>query len=217
MAFSSRGITDLTITRLGDVNVFAKPQFEQLAYSGYKNSIEAFMYATEIGKKVSTQSRSFPTGLIYPPTVPIKNASISFKLAARKPSQKFTESFDKSIEKLNGKKTQSGQTTIYTIPNCPAIPLSQFEKVAADVPVYVENHASPAGATQLVIIKYFIDLFLRTHIYEATREEGFPSGDGRLQVWASNNEAIIGSRKIEVDNTVYPNTKRMKVKLYQTK
>lgn len=207
MAFSARGITDKTQVQVSNLNIIVKPQFEQLAYAGYSKSIEAFLYATAIGTKVSTTARNFPLQINPDPELPIPNPAIAFKLASTKPSPAFTTSFDKSVNTLGGKKTLSGKTTIYTIPNCPPKALNAFAKVASENFVFIENHATIEAAQAYITLKGYVDLFLRTHLYECQREEGFPSAEGRLEVWNTNKRA---GTKVSLDGTAYTN-KRMKV------
>jgi hypothetical protein len=79
--FLSREIHDLTPGKMSDINVSARPREVQPYFSGYAKSIEAFLFATAVGKKVTLDSSSsFPIPENYIPSTPIPVAPVIFKM-----------------------------------------------------------------------------------------------------------------------------------------
>jgi hypothetical protein len=116
-AFSSRGITNLTQAKPSEITIFAKPQNEQLAYSGCKDSIEAFLYATAVKTSVLTSAREYPIPSEYTPIVPL-SFPIVLQLAERNPSREFRESFEKAICPFEGVRREMRKDTfVYILSN----------------------------------------------------------------------------------------------------
>jgi len=203
----------MTQTTPSSINIFAKPLINQIAYAGYKANIEAFLFATAVQQKVSTITRSYPLNPVSVNiSIPFPAPSIAFKLANSRPSASFQKTFDSAVAKVEGRKSQSGKTTIYTIPSCKPNPLLSFHKVADENPIYVENHMTTEAAMHYKQINAFIELFLRVHIYEAIKEEGFPSATGRIEVWNGAKKEKITRDATEADlKDTYRSVKKMKV------
>jgi hypothetical protein len=77
-AFASKSIPNYTMAMLSEVPQLAKAVSTELAFSGYKDAIEAFIYATAIKAKVSTQAGFYPLP-DFNPTFPLAIPPIVFR------------------------------------------------------------------------------------------------------------------------------------------
>jgi hypothetical protein len=68
--FMARGL-NLAPAKLGDIELFAKPNHAQLAYSAYKDNIETFLFATATNTKVLVGTKNYPFPDQYIPTFPL--------------------------------------------------------------------------------------------------------------------------------------------------
>jgi hypothetical protein len=77
-AFASKSIPNYTMATLSEVPQLAKAVSTELAFSGYKDAIEAFIYATAIKSKVSTQAGFYPLP-DFNPSIPLPIPPIVFR------------------------------------------------------------------------------------------------------------------------------------------
>lgn len=163
----------MTQARLGEINTFAKPFSSQLAYNGYAKAIEAFIFATCVGRKVTTTQKHYPLPEDYVPTVPLSLPRTVIRLRDSKPSQIFLSSFDAAMKKLDGSKKELGKGNLVYIINKPTFTSirGNLHRVA-DITIPYIDHCSSIYATHCATtILQFIDLFLRTQTYEYKGED----------------------------------------------
>lgn len=94
--FTNRGLLQLTVGRLSQLQIVGKPIEQQFAYGGYKSCIEHFVAATAYKRKILTSSESLPLPEDYTPKCPLKLPSLIVRTgkAIKKPM------VDKLFEKL---------------------------------------------------------------------------------------------------------------------
>lgn len=68
--FLARGL-NLAPAKLGELELFSKPTSHQIAYSIYKDNIEAFLFATATSMKVFLHTKSYTFPDNYIPTFPL--------------------------------------------------------------------------------------------------------------------------------------------------
>jgi hypothetical protein len=77
-AFAAKSIPNFTMAILSEVPQMAKATSTELAFSGYKDAIEAFIYATAMQSKVSTQSGFYPLP-DFNPSIPLQIPPVTFR------------------------------------------------------------------------------------------------------------------------------------------
>jgi hypothetical protein len=107
-AFASRGLTSYTQSQVSKVPLLGKPTQNQLAFSGYKDNIEAFLYATSIKKKVLVSAGHFPIPEDYRPSIPLPLPATVFKLA-RKPNAEQLKRLKDGLDKFGLGEVQLGK------------------------------------------------------------------------------------------------------------
>jgi len=165
-AFTSRGISNHTQCNLSSIHLFAKPDQQQLAYSGYAKSIEAFIAATRNQTKYTTSAESYPLekgGW----AVPLPMPRLLFQLAKK--------SSDATVAAILTKFEKLGVTRVEVGKQFPAFLLDRYnfdivERVLP--PLCHERGPILEGITQLIAMKRMmpvyraVDAFLATHTYE---------------------------------------------------
>jgi hypothetical protein len=167
IAFSQRGIAGLTQGRISDINLFAKPCEQQLAYDGYRNSIEAFIFATAVGKKVSCSAGQFPIPAAYNPTVPLPLPQTVFQLA-KKPSDQFVEQFTSALEEFGLEKVNAGKGNPTFSLKRPTLPLlrDKLHIYASASSPQIDSFAQLPASRSFLQIYQYVDLFLAVNTYE---------------------------------------------------
>lgn len=167
-AFTTRGITDFTQAKLSDLNVTAVPFTEQVAYAGYSQNLEAFLYAKALNARVFCTLQEYPIPDTWVPTVPIPLPSVILRLNQARPSQVMQAKINAILEKLKGEKVELGKgnpTFIIKAPSFKALRLGLPPLSASNVPFSSGNASSPAGFYAAKLIQ-LIDLFLCVQTYE---------------------------------------------------
>jgi len=165
LAFKDRGLT-LTQARISDVVITGKARQVQIAHSGYKESIEAFLFATATVKKCLTDGSVYTIPDSYVPTVPLAMPQVIFR-----PAKKLTEAHLKVLsEKLESQGLQrvdvgKGEPS-YTL----AAPL--YKTIAFALPpmcaasaAFIDSHAQMEAAVLACRLYQCVDLFLATNTY----------------------------------------------------
>jgi hypothetical protein len=193
--FEQKGLSGMTQGRLSDIVLLAKPHCNQVAFSGYKDNIEAFLCATARKMKVSISAGHFPIPLDYNPTVPLPLPRIVFKLA-KKGTPAGVEKMEKALEKYGLAKRFVGKgDPCYTIDR-PDVNFIRNTLPAISLPrgPTIEGYAQADAAVSSLRVYQCIDLFLRTNTYYyregIEREETIQADTGGLQDIA---EVRIGS------------------------
>lgn len=106
--FKEKKLNGMTITTLANINIIGKPFFVQEAFPGYKDNIEAFLYATAVQAKTLTGQTSYPLPEEYRPTFPLKLPQIIFRLA-QDTDAKSLEGLMKGLEKRGGHRVEIGK------------------------------------------------------------------------------------------------------------
>jgi len=91
MAYSQRGLQNLTQDRMSNIVLHGKPDKHQLAYDGYRANIEAFLFATATKAKVTTSAISYPLPLEPSfPLIPLPLPKVVFRLAKKPTPEQLT-------------------------------------------------------------------------------------------------------------------------------
>lgn len=189
LAFKERGIP-LTQARISDVVIHGKARSIQLAHSGYKDNIEAFLLATATGKKVTTEGSVYTLPDDLAPTVPLPFPQIIFKLA-KTPTANQIRIMSEGLDAQGFQKVDIGKgDPSYTL-KAPT-----FKTITKTLPgichaqtAFIDNHAQLEAAVLSCRLYQCVDLFLATNTYYYKTEDyastvGAPSaskGVGRLQ------------------------------------
>jgi len=158
--------------RISDIICFGKADSNQIAYSGYKDNIEAFLFATAMKQKISIATGHFPIPKDYVPTVPLPLPRTLFQLS-KKPTKEF-------VEKMKGALEGAGITEVFVGKGNPSFVLTtpEFATLTGTI-ISVSNPRGPVieGTAQLEAAIYSlrilqcIDLFLRTNTYSYRIED----------------------------------------------
>jgi len=182
----------MTMGRISDVVCFGKADQNQVAFSGYKDNIEAFLHATAVGKKTSISAGHFPIPFDYIPTVPLPLPRTLFKLA-KKPSPEFIVKMKEGLERF-------GITEVFVGKGDPSFVLDHpgYQSLMSNVRAIslprgpVVEGVSQLESTILSLRLYqCIDLFLRTNTYSFKTET--------LKEWPANylsEAASLGEARV---------------------
>jgi hypothetical protein len=164
--FLTRNIDNYTQSKPSDLTIFAKPTNVQLAYAGYQKNFEAFLFATESGKKIFCSLEEYPISTGYSPSVPIKYPPIVFRAASRDP--KLLEKIRGVIKPMGGKEEKLGKgNPCFTIAN-PSFKAARLgiRTICAPQSPFLALHASAQSAYWAARLHQLVDLFLRVQTYE---------------------------------------------------
>jgi len=167
IAFSQRGITGLTQGRISDITLFAKPNEQQLAYDGYRGSIEAFIYATATRRKVLCISGQFPLPSTYEPCTPLPYPQTIFQLA-KKPSDDFVRQLSDALEPYGLERINVGKgnhTFSLRRPTYDLL-LNRLHPYSNNSSPQIDSFAQLNASRAFLQIYQFVDLFLATNTYE---------------------------------------------------
>jgi hypothetical protein len=167
--FLARGL-NLAPAKLGDLELFARPTSHQVAYSVYKDNIEAFLFATAVNKKVFLATKCYTFPDTYIPTLPLSLPKTVFLLdgtknlapAAKSALTAAMGKMDGEVRDLQGK---IGNVYLIGKPKFSAVRTTLPPLAPKNVP-YIQGYAS-IHATQAVTTVYqAIEAFLSTQTYE---------------------------------------------------
>lgn len=166
-AFTTRNISGYTQAKPSELNIFAKPLSDQLAYAGYVQSLEAFLYATQTERKVFCSAPEYPLDSDYLPSVPIPLPLIVMRLNKTTLNGVQQAAINTIMEKIQGEKKEMKGAPVYTISKVSfkALRVGLPPKSSPNTP-FIDGHCSPQAGYHTARIIQCIDLFLRTQTYE---------------------------------------------------
>jgi hypothetical protein len=174
-AFIAKGLTDYTQGRIRDIIVIGKPTAVQIAFSGYKDNIEAFLYAAAIKQKVITTAGHFPIPADYVPDVPLSLPQTIFRLS-KKPNADQLKKIKDGLEKYGLEEVQLGKgDPSYVLRNPSFLHLSRsLPAICLPRTGTVEGSAQLEASTAILRIYQCVDLFLavNTYSYKRGNDEG---------------------------------------------
>jgi hypothetical protein len=148
------------------VVIVGKADEHQLAYAGYKDNVESFLYATAMKAKVSISVGHVPVPTDFEPQVPLPMPKIVFKVAGKTTAETLAR-MKSGLEKF-------GLAEKYTGKGAPSYTLSgptfnfirdTLPKLALPVAASAEKYAQPVAATTALRLYQCVDLFLATNTY----------------------------------------------------
>jgi hypothetical protein len=169
-AFAAKSIPNFTMTTLSNVPQQAKAASVELAFSGYKDSIEAFLYATALNTRVNSQAGFFPLPH-FDISIPLNPPPIVFRLPKKVTTEQhraILEHFKKS--EIKALPEASGpQGYVVTRPDWNDY--LRIEKLG------IPQTSSPGDCIQVIAIPSLrtlyrcIELFLRVNTYYYRRAD----------------------------------------------
>lgn len=165
IAFKERGIP-LTQTRVSDITILGRARSVQLAYSGYKDNIEAFLLATASGKKVTTNGSVYTIPDDYVPTVPLEFPQTILKLAKAPSAANLKLMMDK-LEAQGIARVEVGRgEPAFTLSRPTFKSLTQtFPGISHPQTAFIDHHAQLEASMMSCRLYQCVDLFLRTNTY----------------------------------------------------
>jgi len=204
---------------LGDIELFARPTSHQIAYSVYKDNIEAFLHATAVNKRVFLHTKHYPFPDSYIPTFPLPLPKTIFLLegsknltdASKTALQNAMEKMEGTVRDLQGK---IGNVYLIGKPKFSAVKKTLPVLAPKNVP-YVVGYAS-IHATQAVTTVYqAIEAFLSTQTYDYKGPDPMNMSE-RTHIYAPPNQFYNTNRReilddgiprkrylLKLDNTIY--------------
>jgi len=196
-AFANRHLSGMTQGRISDITLHGYAPVRQIAYSGYKDNIEAFLFATAVKTKVSTKMDHYPIPSDYIPTVPLPLPPIVLKFA-KSPPPDFLQAVMAQWEKYGAKRVEVGQGTPCIVVEQPDLALLQkapswFTPRGPSLSQYAQLE----GVLEAVRVYQCIDLFLatNTYFYKKADDEGAEPG--------ITKSALSATVEMRVDNVYY--------------
>jgi len=167
--FTSRGFVGHSPAKLSETTVFAKPLSDQFAYGGYKQSLEAFIWATFKGEKVFTGGDEYPIHDDYIPSVPIPLPKVIIRTNLPKEKEGQLSAI---MATIGGMKREMKGNPVYEIsrPTFKAA-RSGLLALAADQSPFIDHFCNPRAASFAAKIIQCIDLFLRVQTYDYKGED----------------------------------------------
>lgn len=172
-AFKQRGLNTLTQAKISDVVIAGKATEPQFAYGGYKNNIEAFLFATATQQRVMTMNDQYPIPHTYLPTIPLglPQTIVRFK---EKPDAAMIVKIESKFENRGFEKVVLGKgEPTYTIKRPEFNDFTIFHAVCSTKAAHVDSHAQLDSALLSLRLYQCVDLFLRTNTYEYKSGETF--------------------------------------------
>lgn len=164
--FISRGLTGYTVGNLSTVGILGKANQQQLAYSGYKDNIEAFLCATALQTKVITAAEHHIIPSTYVPTIPLAMPRTLFKLA-KKPTPAQLEKLTTALqsEGINTVQLGKGESSYY-------LTRPSFGTLITKLPNFcfprcgsIDGYSHVLASSRMGIIWKCIDLFCAVNTY----------------------------------------------------
>lgn len=199
----------MTMGKVSDIICFGKPDRTQLAYSGYKDNIEAFLHATAVKKKTSVSAGHFPIPADYHPTVPLPLPRTIFKLA-KKPNADFLKRMKEGLEKFGLEEVYVGKGDPSFILSTPGY--SSLSTTIASISLprgpVVESTCQLESAILNLRVYQCVDLFLRTNTYSYK--------EGAEETWALNPDKRGSGMEARVGGYWYRDGFNAKTKVPKT-
>jgi len=170
-AFQQRGISSLAPTKLSDLSIFGKPTFNQIAYSGYKDNLEAFLLATAVNARVVVYGDHYaiPDDVPIATCLPLPNLVVKLSTSL---SAEQKERFVAKFSAYNPKEARIGSgTPVYTLDRVAFDQLDLLSKVCHPDGPRIESRCSLVAAISMKKVYQCITLFLRTNVYYAKRSD----------------------------------------------
>lgn len=197
--FKIRGLRNLTVGRLSQIHIFAKPTEPQFAYGGYKSNIEAFVAATIRKEKLLTNQEEYPLPESYIPTVPLPLPQLICKLK--------TSLTTSQIEKILGKWRDEEIAPIDIGKGGPAfeilapswkVAFTSIKELAQLQCARVDKRAQVGDLQLLRPVYQFIDGFLATNTYPYKKRDYVASSSDKRQT------EYLGKRvELRTDDSYY--------------
>jgi hypothetical protein len=166
LAYTQRGLNGLTQASLGDLNIFSKAEVIAPAYGGYKDAIEAFIYATAVQAKVDTSSSVYAIPEAYTPKVPFTLPPVMFGFKT-KPTPEFIQRM-KDGEKIKDAGFQThlvGKNNhVYSVDRPDFGLFMKMTTLLNERAPHTEGYCSVDGMLWGYRIMQMIDLFLAVRI-----------------------------------------------------
>lgn len=151
--------------KMSDFNCFALPTETQPFFSAYASSIEAFIYATAVQKKVTVGAEAFPIPADYVPKMPLTYPPVVFKMRGKQ-SKATNEALKTKFDKQGIAEVPAKGEPIFLISRPDFTALSNVLPAIA-MPNIQRNAANVQVETGKIITTVYqcIDLFLATNTY----------------------------------------------------
>jgi len=192
--FMARGL-NLAPAKLGDIELFARPNHAQVAYSAYKDNIEAFLYATATGNKVLVGVKNYPFPDHYVPTLPLPLPKTVFAIdGAKRLAPSTRTALEAAMVKMKGElRDLQGKTGMVYLINAPI-----FSAIRTTLPAlapktipYISGYASIHATQAITTVYQGIEAFLATQTYEYKGEVGQVYTNDHLALHFPNGTAYI--------------------------
>lgn len=166
MAFKQRNL-NLAQARVSELVCTAKPTQTQIAYSGYKDNLEAFLFATATQRKVTTEGSVYSIPDSWVPKLPLAYPRVIVRFA-RQQTPEMIRLFEEKMAEFGTLKVAVGKgPSSYTIER-PTMKILQeiLPTVCSPTGAYVDGHAQLNAAKAILPVYRCIDLFLATNTYD---------------------------------------------------
>lgn len=202
--FLARGL-NLAPAKLGDIELFARPTSHQIAYSVYRDNIEAFLFATAVKRKVFLATKCYQFPDEYIPTLPLPLPKTVFLLDGSKnlaPAAKTAIS--NAMEKMEGevRDLQGKVGNVYLIgrPKFSAVRKTLPPLAPRNVP-YVVGYASIHATQAATTIYQAIEAFLATQTYDYKGPKPMDLSD-KLHIYMPAGSNYFTNRKNNEDDRI---------------
>jgi hypothetical protein len=160
------------VTELSSLGVIGVPNCKQIAYAGYKDNIEAFLYATAMKTKVSISNTYYPIPLEYIPGAPFNYPRTVFGLA-KKTNPDVIDRMLKSLQNEGIKVVQLGKggQSAYTLEKPSFNTLARIlPNIAKPYISTLDGYSQVEHSLSILRVYQALDLFLATNTYSYKRE-----------------------------------------------
>jgi hypothetical protein len=169
-AFSAKSIPNFTMALLSEVPQLAKATSTELAYSGYKDALEAFLFSTAMNTRVSTQAGFFPLPE-FNPSIPLPIPPIVFRSRTLLSAAQVT-AIQKRFEDSGIKSLPVGAGPQGFVVERPSwADLNAISRLSGDNTTNPGSTIQQSAITPLRTLYKCIELFLRTNTYYYRRTE----------------------------------------------
>jgi hypothetical protein len=165
-AYANKKLSGLTQGRISDIILFGKPTYVQIAFSGYKDSIEAFLLATAVGMKVSTKAGHYPIPIGSNITVPLRFPPIVFKLS-KVPKPEFVTALLERWEEYGVRRVEVGKGSPSFTMDSPTLSIIRDKLPAISLPrgPNIAGYCQLEAAVESIRIYQCVEFFLATNTY----------------------------------------------------
>jgi hypothetical protein len=174
--FKIKGLQNLTVGRLSQIHVLAKPHEPQFAYGGYKSNIEAFVAATIRKEKLLTNQEEYPLPETYTPTVPLPLPQVICKLKSSLSQSQVTKIIEKwRTEEISSIDVGKGGPAFEILNPSWRVAFFGLPQLAQLQCARVDKRAQVGDLQLLRPVYQFIDAFLATNTYPYKKEDYAPN------------------------------------------